>query len=65
MYILVAYHYESNNIHAEPLKNIRPGFKASLTETPHPIDQKRVETSPTYTGQLMSQCAQNFHEGGK
>ena len=44
---------------------IMPGFNDSLPETPELIDQYRVETAPTYSGQWMSQCAQNFHEGGK
>ena len=44
-YILVAYHYESDTIHAEPLKK-RSGLdvNTALPKTPHPIYQQRVET---------------------
>ena len=44
-YILVAYHYESDTIHAEPLKK-RSGLDLNTAspKTQHPIDQQRVET---------------------
>ena len=65
-YILVAYHYDSNTIHCRTSENkIRPGFNGSLPNTPHIIDQQRLETTPTYPVQWMSQCSQKFHEGGK
>ena len=48
-YILVTYNYESNNIHAEPLKTRSSwDLKTALPKTPQLIYQQRVETSPTY-----------------
>ena len=64
-YILVAYHYDSKTIHVKPQKNIRPRFNNSLPKTPQLIDQRRLETSPTYSGQWMSQFSQKNHQGGK
>ena len=46
-------------------KKTRHGFKDSLPENPQLVYQQRVETSPTYPGQWMSQCSQNFHEESK
>ena len=45
--------------------NIRPGFNDYLPKKPHLMDQQMLETAPTYPGQWMSKCSQNFHEGGK
>ena len=65
-YILAAYHYDSNTIHAEPLKTISGlDLTTALQKTPQLIDQQRLETAPKYRGQQMPQCSQNFHEGGQ
>ena len=51
-YILVTYHYDSNTIHAEPLKTISVlDLKTAYQKYPQLIDHHRLEISPTYPGQ--------------